>query len=125
MHLEREGRSKVKRKNRPKIQHASHPPPPDWLPCALSCLSVCSAGLSGQVLDTTFALEWGRRILKEFRRQAALEATAGLPVTTLPSGDMETTMKGQHFFAAKVGVGVGVALYLVFGCRGLGGFGSG
>lgn len=54
------------------------------------------------------ALEWGRRILEEFRLQAALEASAGLPVTAVASGDIETTMKGQHFFAAKVGVGAGV-----------------
>eukprot|EP00752_Nemacystus_decipiens_P001857 g1789.t1 len=60
------------------------------------------ADLSGQMLDTPLALEWGRRILEEFRLQAALEATAGLPLTTVASGDMETTMKGQHFFAAKI-----------------------
>ena len=73
--------------------------------CVRSYPPVRSADLSGQVLDTPLALEWGRRILEEFRLQAALEATAGLPLTTVASGDMETTMKGQHFFAAKVGAG--------------------
>eukprot|EP00904_Undaria_pinnatifida_P009831 jgi/Undpi1/5979/HiC_scaffold_2.g01253.m1 len=60
------------------------------------------ADLSGQVLDTRLALEWGRRILEEFRMQADREVKAGLPLTTLASGDLETTMKGQHFFAAKI-----------------------
>eukprot|EP00752_Nemacystus_decipiens_P012198 g10814.t1 len=60
------------------------------------------ADLSGQVLNNGLALEWGRRILEEFRVQAALEAAAGLPVTTIADGDMETTMKGQHFFASKI-----------------------
>lgn len=54
------------------------------------------------MLDTRLALEWGRRILEEFRIQADNEVKAGLPLTTLASGDLETTMKGQHFFAAKV-----------------------
>lgn len=48
------------------------------------------------------ALEWGRRILEEFRLQARLEANTGLPRTTVASGDLETTTKGQHFFAVKV-----------------------
>lgn len=61
-----------------------------------------SADLSGQVLDNRLAVEWGRRILEEFRTQADLESEAGLPPTTLASGDPETTMKGQHFFLARV-----------------------
>ncbi|CAM9660218.1 unnamed protein product [Ectocarpus sp. 6 AP-2014] len=60
------------------------------------------ADLSGQVLDNYLALEWGRRILDEFRLQARLEGNAGLPLTTVASGDRETTMKGQHFFATKI-----------------------
>ncbi|CAB1117562.1 unnamed protein product [Ectocarpus sp. CCAP 1310/34] len=60
------------------------------------------ADLSGQVLDNHLALEWGRRILEEFRLQARLEGNAGLPLTTVASGDRETTMKGQHFFATKI-----------------------
>lgn len=82
-----------------------------------------SADLSGQVLENPLALEWGRRILEEFRLQASLEAAAGLPLTTVASGDMETTVKGQHFFAAKVSVGVGVGfwcwLYIVRSCTSL------
>eukprot|EP00903_Cladosiphon_okamuranus_P017086 g15744.t2 len=54
------------------------------------------------VLDRPLALEWGRRILEEFRLQARLEANTGLPRTTVASGDMETTIKGQHFFAVKI-----------------------
>lgn len=73
-------------------------------------LPLRSADLSGQVLDTPLALEWGRRILEEFRSQAALEAAAGLPMTVVASGDMETTMKGQHFFASKVSVGVDICV---------------
>ncbi|CBJ32977.1 conserved unknown protein [Ectocarpus siliculosus] len=60
------------------------------------------ADLSGQVLDNHLALEWGRRILDEFRLQARLEANTGLPRTTVASGDLETTIKGQHFFAEKI-----------------------
>lgn len=63
-----------------------------------------SADLSGQVLDKHLAVEWGRRILEEFQLQATLESNAGLPLTTVASGDLETTMKGQHFFASKVGL---------------------
>lgn len=80
--------------------------------CVRSYPPVRSADLSGQVLDTPLALEWGRRILEEFRLQAALEATAGLPLTTVASGDMETTMKGQHFFAAKVSDGAAYDRYI-------------
>lgn len=58
------------------------------------------------MLDKHLAVEWGRRILEEFQLQATLEANAGLPLTTVASGDLETTMKGQHFFAAKVGLRV-------------------
>ncbi len=54
------------------------------------------------MMETPLALEWGRRILEEFRLQAKLEASAGLPLSTVASEDLETTMKGQHFFAAKV-----------------------
>ncbi|CAN0274865.1 unnamed protein product [Pylaiella littoralis] len=60
------------------------------------------ADLSGQVLGNGLALEWGRRILEEFRLQGELEASLGLPPTMVASDDMETTMKGQHFFAAKI-----------------------
>lgn len=66
-------------------------------------------------MNNGLAVEWGRRILEEFRLQVELEASAGLPLTVVSSDDMETTMKGQHFFASKVGVkafGVGC---LVFG----------
>lgn len=73
---------------------------PPWL------FVFCSADLSGQVLGNGLALEWGRRILEEFRLQGELEASLGLPPTMVASDDMETTMKGQHFFAAKVGFGV-------------------
>ncbi|CAN0456998.1 unnamed protein product, partial [Ectocarpus sp. 8 AP-2014] len=52
------------------------------------------ADLSGQLLDNHLALEWGRRILDEFRLQARLEANTGLPRTTVASGDLETTIKG-------------------------------
>lgn len=69
-------------------------------------LPACSADLSGQVLDKPLALEWGRRILEEFRLQARLEANTGLPRTTVASGDTETTIKGQHFFAVKVSTGL-------------------
>ncbi|CAM9877935.1 unnamed protein product, partial [Hapterophycus canaliculatus] len=61
-----------------------------------------SADLSGQVLDNHLAVEWGRRILEEFQLQATLESNAGLPLTTVASSDLETTMKGQHFFASKI-----------------------
>ncbi|CAN0499931.1 unnamed protein product [Ectocarpus sp. 12 AP-2014] len=60
------------------------------------------ADLSGQLLNNHLALEWGRRILEEFRLQARLEANTGLPRTTVASGDLETTIKGQHFFAEKI-----------------------
>ncbi|CAM9356125.1 unnamed protein product, partial [Hapterophycus canaliculatus] len=60
------------------------------------------ADLSGQVLDNSLALEWGKRILEEFRLQARLEGNLGLPRTTVANGDLETTTKGQLFFAAKV-----------------------
>ncbi|CAN0007623.1 unnamed protein product, partial [Ectocarpus sp. 8 AP-2014] len=33
---------------------------------------------------------------------ARLEANTGLPRTTVASGDLETTIKGQHFFAEKI-----------------------
>lgn len=112
---------------------ASPPPPPTlvrmslactamitptlWLPVGRPCsLYACSADLSGQVLNRPLALEWGRRILEEFRLQARLEANTGLPRTTVASGDMETTIKGQHFFAVKVSTGVGVGDKEMFAC---------
>lgn len=83
-------------------------PSPPLAPPAFACCPclacTCSADLSGQVLETPLALEWGRRILEEFRTQGELEAAADLPVTTLVSNDLETTAKGQHFFVARVRV---------------------
>eukprot|EP00752_Nemacystus_decipiens_P012174 g10792.t1 len=89
---------------------AVQPPPPWRVFCVekpedrsfLTKTIVHCADLSGQVLDRPLALEWGRRILEEFRLQARLEANTGLPRTTVASGDMETTVKGQHFFAVKI-----------------------
>lgn len=91
--------------------------PPTCLPACLSTgppvcrpTSARSADLSGQLLDNHLALEWGRRILEEFRLQARFEANTGLPRTTVASGDLETTIKGQHFFAEKVGLSRGFVL---------------
>lgn len=76
--------------------------------------TVCSADLSGQVLERPLALEWGKRILREFQLQARLEANAGLPRTTVANGDLETTIKGQHFFVSKVGVGLVDGVFFFF-----------
>jgi hypothetical protein len=60
------------------------------------------ADLSGQVLTTHLALEWGRRVLQEFRNQAAKEESLQLPVSFVrDSSDLEQ-MKGQIFFVNKI-----------------------
>ncbi|CAN0297073.1 unnamed protein product, partial [Discosporangium mesarthrocarpum] len=60
------------------------------------------ADLSGQVMEISVALEWGRRILEEFSNQAEMEATKGLPVTCAVSRDPEVVLKGQLFFLTRV-----------------------
>ncbi|CAM9696477.1 unnamed protein product [Choristocarpus tenellus] len=60
------------------------------------------ADLSGQVMEISIALEWGRRIIEEFHNQAEMEAAAGLPVTCAVSKDPESAMKGQLFFLSKI-----------------------
>ncbi|CAN0108656.1 unnamed protein product, partial [Phaeothamnion confervicola] len=60
------------------------------------------ADLSGQVMSTHLALEWGRRILQEFKNQAAIEEAAGLPVTFVRNSDEGELMKGQLFFLSKI-----------------------
>ncbi len=60
------------------------------------------ADLSGQVLVTHLALEWGRRVLQEFKNQAVLEESLELPITFLQESNEVEIMKGQAFFITSI-----------------------
>ncbi len=60
------------------------------------------ADLSGQVLATHLALDWGRRVLQEFKNQAVLEESLGLPITFLQESNEVEAMKGQLFFLTSI-----------------------
>ncbi len=60
------------------------------------------ADLSGQVLATHLALDWGRRVLQEFKNQAVLEESLGLPITFSQESDEVEVMKGQLFFLTNI-----------------------
>ncbi len=60
------------------------------------------ADLSGQVMATHLALDWGRRVLQEFKNQAVLEESLGLPITFLQESNEVEIMKGQEFFLNNI-----------------------
>ncbi|KAG5175618.1 hypothetical protein JKP88DRAFT_347209 [Tribonema minus] len=77
-------------------------------------LLVHCADLSGQVMTTPVALEWGRRILQEFRNQwgrrilqefrdqSDAEERLGLPITFVQISEESEIIKGQLFFLGKI-----------------------
>ncbi len=60
------------------------------------------ADISGQVLTINLALDWGRRVLQEFKNQAVLEESRGLPLTFSQESNEIEAMKGQLFFLTNI-----------------------
>ncbi len=60
------------------------------------------ADLSGQVMATHLALDWGRRVLQEFNNQAMREESLGLPITFMQESNEIEIMKGQIFFLNSI-----------------------